>query len=305
MVIILKKNINRALKVGEVLYDNYYINKRGIFGITNMPEGEPPRGVKRGSLEHQLFITLIVSIDYLRDAHILWDSARSAYEKPEYDYLFNPQKIISKKEEKIAIDLQKTGLSPRFYEKDAKIIKTVASGLLNFFNGRPKKILEMVDFDGKRALELMRNVKYKKFFPFLTGKKIGPLWLRMLKDVCELPINLLNVPIAVDVHIARASFTSGALMGEYIGNINGIREEIESIWFRVAEKIRESGKEDFYALMFDEPLWTLSKFGCQKRRKNKKTLCPKYSECSIKDFCVNGLISISQKKDGVQIKSTL
>ncbi|MHA1490922.1 MAG: hypothetical protein ACTSRI_14910 [Promethearchaeota archaeon] len=270
-----------------------------------MPEANPPQGVKKGSLEHQLFITLTVSIDYLRDAHILWDSARKAHEDPDLNYLFEPQKIINIEEEKIAINLKESGMSKRFNENDAKIMKTVANGLLNFFKGNPENILKQVDYDGNKALKLIRNTKHEKYFPYLKGPKIGSLWVRMLKDVCYLPINLLNVPIAVDVHIARATFTSGALIGEYQGTINGVRKEIEDVWFGVAKKIREKEKNDFYALNFDEPLWTLSKFGCKKRTKNQKEHCPKYSGCPIKKFCVNGLIKVAQKKDGVQIKTSL
>ena len=35
-----------------------------------------PEGVEGGSLEHVLFITLTVSLDYMRDAPTLWESAR-------------------------------------------------------------------------------------------------------------------------------------------------------------------------------------------------------------------------------------
>ncbi|MHA1395903.1 MAG: hypothetical protein ACTSRZ_20560 [Promethearchaeota archaeon] len=270
-----------------------------------MPEADPPNGVERGSLEHQLFITLMVSIDYLRDAHKLWDSARRAYEKSEYKYIFNPHKLIDINLKKIAKDLKETGMSARFSKEDAKIIQKVASGLIYYFDGKPENIINQANYDGKKALDIIRSNKYKKSFPYLKGKKIGSLWVRMLKDVCKMPINLLNVPIAVDVHIARASFTSGALTGEFKGTINGVRENIEELWFKVAELMREKGEIEFNALKFDEPLWTLSKFGCQYRKENINKLCRKYSECPIQKFCVNGLIKVFQRKDGVQIKTTL
>jgi hypothetical protein len=36
-----------------------------------MPEDVQPAGVERGSLEHILFITLMVAIDYQREAGVL------------------------------------------------------------------------------------------------------------------------------------------------------------------------------------------------------------------------------------------
>ena len=48
-----------------------------------MPEVLTPSGVVPGSLEHILFITFTVSIDYQRDAISLWNSSRETFVDPE------------------------------------------------------------------------------------------------------------------------------------------------------------------------------------------------------------------------------
>jgi hypothetical protein len=65
-------------------------NTIGIHGQKTMPEDAPPQGVKKSSLQHLLFITLTVSIDYQRDANALWTAARATYEDPATRYLFEP-----------------------------------------------------------------------------------------------------------------------------------------------------------------------------------------------------------------------
>ncbi|MHA1250607.1 MAG: hypothetical protein ACTSRP_11505 [Candidatus Helarchaeota archaeon] len=299
----LKKNLESAIDVGKILYSNYYLNDFGIFGIKDMPESDPPIGIDRGSLEHQLFITLIVAIDYLRDAHLLWENARKAYINPNYNYIFNLEELIEVDTLKLEQDLRSAGLSLRFYKNDAQIMKKVALGLKKFFNGSPENLLKQVNHDGKKALQTIRQKQISPYFPYLKGPKIGPLWLRMLKDVCNLQINLISVPIAVDIHIARATFTSGAIKGRFSGTINDVRREIEKIWFEVAEFLREKEKRNIYALSFDEPLWTLSKFGCKYRQGYNKENCKKYKICPIKNYCVNGLIQITQKKNGLIVNS--
>ena len=201
-----------------------------------MPGESLPKGIKRGSIKHQLFITLILSINYLKDAHKLWDSARNAYNS-EYQYIFDLEELKEKDENIIADDLRTTGISPRFYKKDAHIIKTVGSSLIKEFNGNPEKIFSQVNYKGDEALKLLRSSRYKKKFPFLKGKKIGPLWIRALKNFCDLPVDLSGIPIAVDVHIARGTFTLGGLTGKYNGTIPKIRRDIEELWFKVAEKL--------------------------------------------------------------------
>ena len=73
---LLPADMKRARNLAIKLFTAFSVSGEGIFGRTVMPEDELPEGVIRGSLEHLLFITLTVTIDYQRDAHELWQIAR-------------------------------------------------------------------------------------------------------------------------------------------------------------------------------------------------------------------------------------
>ena len=54
-----------------------------------MPEYQLPRNLKAESREHALYLTYIISIDYMTDAEKLWSKARGAYEL--YPERFTPE----------------------------------------------------------------------------------------------------------------------------------------------------------------------------------------------------------------------
>jgi len=75
-------------------------------------------------------------------------------------------------------------------------------------------------------------------FPYLAGasgnSKILSLWIRMLHD--EIDINLKNlekVPIPIDIHTARATLTTGCLVGEFGG--------LDNIFCRVVSRCLGGG----------------------------------------------------------------
>jgi len=63
----LRIDTDRGRQLAQLLYGCFYTT--GILGNTEMPEDILPAGMNSGSLEHLLFITLTVSIDYQRDAN--------------------------------------------------------------------------------------------------------------------------------------------------------------------------------------------------------------------------------------------
>ncbi len=90
---LLHSDLGRSRGPAVKLYVAFSDSDEGIFGETEMPEDEPPQRVEQGPLEHLFFITLMVTIDYLRDAHELWDISRAAYANPNTRYLFNPSSV--------------------------------------------------------------------------------------------------------------------------------------------------------------------------------------------------------------------
>lgn len=175
----------RGKKVAKLLYNSF--STTGIHGRTDMPEDITPNNVVRGSLDHIFFITLTVSIDYQRDAPSLWESSRKTFDDPETRYLFEPKLLHETPFRKIVEDMQKYKLS-RKPQKDSNIWQTVGVTFYKKWVGDPRNFLKNCNWDSSLILERLRNDTHLyngrliSDYPYLRGPKIGPLWLRMLRD---------------------------------------------------------------------------------------------------------------------------
>lgn len=289
---VLTTELNRGREVAAILVAAFNDPKRGIFGHVDMPEGEPPVGVERGSEEHIRFITLTVAIDYMKDAHLLWASSRKAHGDQRYKYLYDLRAVTSKDETIVAQDLIDSGLA-RYGNNDAKTWKTVSSAILSELQGDLSGFLRRMEYRGEKIIGYLRESRRASKFPYLKGYKIAPLWVRMLHDVCNVPIvDLAKLPIPVDVHIARATFTTGCAWGAYSGTIGDLRKRIEDYWFEVCKETT------LIPFDLDEPLWNLSKFGCKQYHPDG---CSKLRECPVGKYCVRGKLDVSQGEDGVKV----
>jgi len=288
---------DRATRVGSVLLNAY--KKTGIFGykIENMPELSKPKGLKRASLQHIHYITLLVALDYMKDANQLWQAGVNTFNDKEVRWVFNINSEKLKNLNTLIKALQKHKVSKKPI-KDAKIWQKIAFSIKRKFGGN---IIRFIAGECKNnAEDIFSRMKtlYRKDFPNLTGNKILPLWIRMLKEVCRVKITNLNkIPFPVDVHTARATIFTGCLKGESIKtSIAEIAPKVDEVWTKAAEQSKKFGKFDL-----DEPLWTLSKYGCSKL-KNK--ICPFFNNCPVKDFCeaVKKEIKVVQGNKGVIIE---
>jgi hypothetical protein len=300
----LDKDVPRGKELAKLLYDSF--SHGGIHGNTVMPEDILPPGVKRGSLEHLLFITLTVAIDYQRDATALWEAARKSYSDGETSYLFKPQAVHETNSKKIIEDMKKHSLSQK-PKKDAYIWRTVGVSFHKKWGGDPRNFLADCNFD---ALDILRRLKTDTHsragrevadFPYLRGDKIGPLWLRILRDNIGISgiKRLQEVPIPVDVHVARASLAIGVVRGSFSGKLVDLFPTIREAWFASVRGLSANGRE-MIALDVDEPLWHLSKFGCTKRNKVERK-CPFHDSCEVKEYCVEGKIAL--EKDRLELET--
>jgi len=285
----------RGKKVAELLYTSFSTN--GIHGRTDMPEDIMPNGVVRGSLDHILFITLTVSIDYQRDAPSLWASSRKTFDDPETRYLFDPKLLYETPSDKIIENMQKYGLSKK-PQKDADIWRTVGVTFYKKWESNPCNFLKNCNWDSSLILKRLKNDTHLyngrslPDYPYLRGPKIGPLWLRMLRDnvgITQLR-NLDKVPIPVDIHVARATLATGIVRGQFRGKLDEVFEYIRKAWFESVKGLSIKNRE-VIALDVDEPLWHLSKYGCAMRDKTTGN-CPLYHRCEAKEFCVQGMVKI-------------
>lgn len=289
-------NNERGARVGRLLCHSFATV--GTHGHKDMPEDITPTGVERGSLEHVLFMTLTVSIDYQRDAPSLWEVSRQTFQDPETRYLFDPGQLRQITFQKIAKDMQKYKLSKK-PQKDANTWRTVALTFHDKWKDDPRNFLRDCSWDSLVILNRlgndthMYNGKPVFDYPFLRGPKIGPLWLRMLRDnvgISELK-NLDKVPIPVDIHVARATLATGVVRGDFKGDLGHLFKHIREAWF-VSTKGLKLEARPMIALDLDEPLWHLSKYGCTKRN-NISGFCPFRQRCEAKEYCVEGKVCIA------------
>lgn len=296
---ILKADLPRGKKLAELLYHKFL--NEGIHGRTDMPEDEPPEGVARGSIEHICFITFTVAIDYMRDAPTLWNNSRLTFSDPETKYLFFPKKLEVTSFEKVLKDMQKHGLSKK-PERDANIWHTLGITFSKKWGGDPLNFVKNCDWDALKILEALYNNRHFSEgilipdFPNLRGPKIGPLWIRMLRDNVGLTklTNLDKVPLPVDIHIARATLTTGVLKGRYTGNLGKLFPEIRVAWSECAKGLSIKGRP-MIALDIDEPLWHLSKYGCSGNRNKISGICSAQSRCEGRDFCITGKVIVENQ----------
>jgi len=285
----------RGKRVAQLLYESF--GTAGILGKTAMPEDALPDSVKTGSLEHLLFLTLTVSIDYQRDAPALWESSRKTFEDPETRYLFDPKALNEIPMGKIIEDMQKYNLSKK-PRKDASIWRTIGTSIYKKWSGDPRNFIEHCNCDSLIILERLRNEIHvcngRNFadYPYLRGPKIAPLWLRILRDNAKITQlkNLEKVPIPVDIHVARATLATGVVTGRFKGRLDELFECIREAWFKSVEGLTIESRPRI-ALDVDEPLWHLSKYGCSYRDK-QTGYCPNINRCEAKAFCIRGTIKI-------------
>ena len=254
-----------------------------------MPEDVTPLGVERGSLGHLLFTTLTVAIDYQRDAISLWASARKSHDDPDTHYLFDPPALHETKPKKIIEDMQK----PRAIQENLKKTHTFGgpSGYRFSRSGVviPKNFLADCNLDAVDILRRLRSDAHSRNgrqvadFPYLRGDKIGPLWLRILRDNIGIDNikRLQEVPIPVDIHIARASLAIGVVRGTFSGKLVDLFPLVRKAWFDSVKGL-DAGSREMIALDVDEPLWHLSKYGCTKRDKETGQ-CPLFDSCEVKE----------------------
>jgi hypothetical protein len=197
--------------------------------------------------------------------------------------------------------MQKYGLSKK-YKKDPHIWRTVGVTFLKKYSGNPLNFLEDCRWDSKNILQRLKNDthlyngKQVADFPYLRGNKIGPLWLRMLRDNVGIKKlkNLDLVPIPVDIHVARATLAIGVVRGQFCGKLDDFFDRIRQAWFKSVAGIRVKNRP-MIALDVDEPLWHLSKNGCTKRDKLSGE-CPVITRCEAREFCIPGSININNNR---------
>jgi hypothetical protein len=295
-------NPDRTKEAAIILYEKFNSNE-GIFGNNIMPEDQLPKintssdlTIDRGSYDHRLLITMVVSIDYQRDAGKLWEAGRDTFEDERTRWLFYPSELTKRTQDEIVSAMQVHKLSKK-PEQDAEIWAKVSRSFFKYYDADPINLIKKYNHDALSLYNKKLDYFFKKDFPFLSGDKIFPLWIRMMHDNVGIDFkNLDKIPIPIDIHTCRASFNIGVLSGKYLGAIPDVKNSLNRTWEKVIMLIYHPKLT--YPLQMDEPLWHLSKYGCTFRNRNN---CPVKNDCPVKNYCVNGIVEVSA--DRVRIET--
>lgn len=258
-------NEMKAGEIGKILLES---RKEG-------PENIRPEGLD--NREYANWLTFVIALDYLKDADKLWRNARKAVLDPHYKYLFDPYELRQTQLDEIGRDLRDCGISI-FFNKDAKYIKKIAGLIKAPLKGDIRNLFIRGNYDAVEVLKELNN------FPLLRGKKLSLFWLRVMHDLVEPRLDISNIPIPVDVHVARFTLKTGVLTGEFKGRISQITPEVQMSWDVAASVL------DVYPCIFDEPIWSISKYICDRCDE-----CPVVKHCSRKKVLVTSQRVVTQK----------
>ena len=254
----------KANKIAERLFDQFY-NHRGFFENYSMPEYVLPRNLEEGSKEHALFLTYVISIDYMTDADRLWKKSRGAYElHPER---FTPEEIL--KISPRTVENIVKGLGARFYSNASKTWIKISKVLIDKYDGDPRNIT-------REPLEVDEVKRRLRDFPYLRGNKLSNFYIRAMGETGLFKVKNLNeLDIPVDKQVARFTIYTGVLKllsEQFIGcaQENPMRNLIEEVWRDAAKKL------DTAPWKLDEPIWTIGSKLCSGR---------KCGQCPVKELC--------------------
>jgi endonuclease III len=255
---------SKAAKIADRLFNGFY-NKKGIFENYSMPEYILPRNLKKGSKEHALFLTYVISIDYMTDAVKLWKKSRGAYEL--YPERFTPEKILKVSPHTVEVFVRNLGA--RYYSNAAKSWIKISKLLIDRYNGDPRNIT-------KEPLEIAEMKKRLQAFPYLRGNKLSNFYIRVMGETGLFKIkNLDELDIPVDKQVARFTIYSGVvklLSEQFVGcaQEEPLRGLIEEAWRNAAKTLGTAPWK------LDEPIWTTGSKLCSDR---------KCGQCPVEDLC--------------------
>lgn len=281
--------VTNDLAAARKLRDAYRgVGGASVFGqIDTMPEEELAHDIK-DDFDRLMYLTLAVSIDYQRDALSLWRHARQRYDDPETRWLFDPLAVAARTPEDVLVALRRGDPrgALRYPAKDAAWWHRNSTTFVEHYAGDPRVLFEQCAWD---VVRIRREVNRPGRFQGLKGPKIFPLWIRMLADIQRYPFASFDaLPIPVDVHVARATFTTGLMRGRYEGPFDAnLIDVIRRAW---TDACRAAGESH---MTFDEPLWQLSRLGCTHRHERASADCPIRATCPIGDLCPRGTIELS------------
>lgn len=273
-----EKQMVRAAWIAEAIASDFYDRRLDFSaragsggGWGDLPEVNIVPEEVTDSRTVRRFLTFIAAMDRMRDADALWrDGAELLRRRPE---VFDPFVAASMKYGGLRELLSRHRVS-KFHEPDTKAWLTIAANLAAG-QGPVARVVESGNGDAEELLRDLRSRdEYGRArFPLLRGRKIGPMWVRMMAEPGEATIRRLNlVPVAVDVQVRRATENLG------VTDTRGLplaraKPQIQEAWHAaVAAAAGIGGPERIRGTCaaLDPALWFFGKHGCSHCERVKR-----------------------------------
>jgi endonuclease III len=243
-----------------------------------MSEYVLPRNLEKGTKDHALYLTFVISIDYMTDAEKLWKKARGMYEL--YPDRFTPKKILELSKSSVESIVKELGA--RFYKSGASTWKAISRILSEKYAGDPRNI-------APEPLDIAEVKKRLKAFPYLRGNKLSNFYIRVMGETGLFKLKNLNeLDIPVDKQVARFTLYTGVLKllsENFIGCAQDepLRGLIEEAWRNAARELKTAPWK------LDEPIWTTGSKLCSGRKCGQcpiEVLCDKTKGITFKENTV-------------------
>jgi len=267
----------RAEKIANRLYNEFY-GRKGIFKECIPPEYVLPSRMREGSREHALFLTYVISINYMIDSAQLWKKARGAYAL--FPDRFTPERILKSGPKNMETFVKFLGA--RNSATAAKTWMKISEILVNNYQGDPRNIT-------KEPLRVQDIQGRLKAFPYLKGSKLSSYYIRVMGESGLFKIknlNQLNIP--VDRQVACFTINSGVLdmAGKHFAgfaNEEPLKGIVEEVWRNAAKSL------GIAPWKLHEPISLVESSLCGNR---------KCKQCPVEDHC-------EKKRQGITFRENV
>ena len=259
-----------AARIAEWIADDFYgrrldFSKRPASGggwselpeVNIVPKGlEDPRRAR-------LFLTFMAAVDKMVDATRLWSAGADLLQA--HPGVFDPA-TASAMDIRDLREILKQGGVVRFPKRQPQAWWRIAVSLSEGVGS----VSRLVETGRGDAEDLLRDLRSRDptgaaQYPELRGRKIGPMWVRMMAEPGGATIDRLEiVPVAVDVQVRRVTENLGFAATAALP-LDKAKPRIQKAWFAAvaaASGIAGPVRIRNTCAALDPALWFFGKHGC-------------------------------------------
>lgn len=242
-----------------------------------MPEVKAVDQLKRDGRSEKTvrrFLTFVSAMDRSRNSNKLWsDAVKMLAVRPE---TFDPAEVSIMPPEQLGEKLHAAHVS-RYHKQDSRGWMTIARSL-RAGEGPVACLVEQGTGDAGELLKDLcsPSVEGLPLYPLLKGRKIGPMWIRIMAAPGDAMIkNIHVVPVAVDRQVRKVTENLG------VASTTGLPMRKAKPIIQKAWKSAVEGAEFVVdgppciagtCAALDPALWTFGKYGCEHCQKAGKRL---------------------------------